>query len=203
LPQAKDACRRALEVQDQLVRRYGAEIPTLEAELVDIHHNLGETYAQTNEPDQAAEEYRQALKIGERLHQQHPESPTYAVKVGTIYGSLGLLTRDQHQAETPLGWYGQAIGTLEAVLSKVPNKPEAKQALTPLYWDRAHLLPRLTRYADPVRDWDKALKLTPDPLQHASFGARRAAVIARQSDHARAVAEARTLAQGNSASAEV
>jgi tetratricopeptide (TPR) repeat protein len=62
------------------------------------------------------------------------------------------------------------------------------------HWGRAAALHGLGRYADAVKDWDRALALGPDRARERDLRFSRAVSLGQAGEHAKAVAEANALA---------
>ena len=103
--------------------------------------------------------YRQALAIDEKLAADFPTVPDYAVGLGGSYCNFANLIRESGQPEAALGWYQNAIATLEHVVAQEPRLVTARQFLRNSHLGRARALDALGRHAEATRDWERALEL--------------------------------------------
>src|SRR5262249_37472672 len=124
----------------------------------------------------------------------------YAVSVGGTQCNLGHVTADNRQYEAALSWYGQAIATLNLVLSKHPLRSTARQFLRNTYEGRSYTLTKLRRYSEALEDCVHALEFDNGQHQH-QIQLYRAATLARLKQHTRAAAVANALAGAKDASA--
>jgi hypothetical protein len=84
---------------------------------------------------------------------------------------------------------------LEKVLAAQPEHREARKTLVDALDLRATTSMNLTRHADALADWDRALAFQTVSPSRDSLRVGRAEALARLGDHARATAEADTLLQ--------
>jgi serine/threonine protein kinase/tetratricopeptide (TPR) repeat protein len=184
---------KALAEQDPDVAEYRAD-------LAGSHHNLANLYLDTSRSKEAEQAYREALNLYNILVEQHPSVARFAIGLGGTQGDLGDLACDSKRFEAGFSWYAQAIATLEAVLAKQQH-PDARQFLRDAHWGRATTLTQLGRYAEALKDWERALKLA-DGRSRNRLLLQRALTLARLKEHAKATAEADALAQAKEASAD-
>src|SRR5262249_19598963 len=93
-----------------------------------------------------------------------------------------------------LAWFDKAIRTLTAAYEQDRRLVVARQFLRNSHWNRADAYDRLRKYADAVKDWDRAVELSPEEEQSA-FRARRALSMLNAGHVAEAVAEVAELAK--------
>jgi serine/threonine protein kinase len=116
-----------------------------------------------------------------------------SVQLGGDYCNFGKLLTDQGKPTEALHWFAKAIETLEGVLKKDARAARARQFLRNSHWNRAGALDHLNRFAEAVKDWDRALELD-DGSARIELRVLRAISQLRAGDPARAVAEANALA---------
>jgi serine/threonine protein kinase/tetratricopeptide (TPR) repeat protein len=216
-PAAERALRRALDVQEKLA----ADSPTVQVygfDLARSHNSLGLLLKDLGQRPAAERAHRRALDVQEKLAADFPTVPVFRVDVAGTSVNLGNLLRDEGQAEARLPWYAKAIALLEPLVRQEPLLVTERSVLRQAHWGRADALHGLGRYADAVKDWDRALALGsdpgreldhrpasrnsagtplalgPDPGRELDLRCRRAVSLARAGEHAKAVAEANALA---------
>jgi tetratricopeptide (TPR) repeat protein len=91
-----------------------------------------------------------------------------------------------------LVWYEKAIRTLTLTHEQDRRLVVAKQFLRNSHWGRALAYARLEKYAEAVKDWDRAIELSP-PQEQPQFRASRATAWVNAGQVAEAVAEVAEL----------
>jgi tetratricopeptide (TPR) repeat protein len=163
---------------------------------LDLSHNsLGYLLAGLGRRDEAKKEHRAALDIREKLAEQIPAVPDYAVDLGGGYCNFGNLMSDQGQPDAALPWYDKAISRLQSVLTKDRRLTRARLFLRNAHEGRAEALTQLKRQTEAVRDWDRAIELDDGSLRNG-LRLQRAVCLAQTGEHARAVAETNALTEG-------
>ena len=99
----------------------------------------------------------------EQLATEFPGVTTYALELASSYKNLGLVLKIMGEPQASLVWFAKAIAALEPVLKRVPRLAKAREHLIQTHWFRADALDSLERYADAVRDWDRAIELSDGP----------------------------------------
>ena len=131
------------------------------------------------------EQYRKAVAIREKLAADFPAVPAYQVDLGGSYCNYGNSIRAGGNPAESLKWFGRAIECLQAVHEKEPRDVTAHQFLRNSHSGRAEAHVRLQAFAVAVKDWDRAITLSP-PAEQPRYRASRA----DSQQHAGMVAEA-------------
>src|SRR5262249_12329841 len=100
--------------------------------------------------------------------------------------------RDEGQPAEGLSWFDQAINTLERVLQAEPRDVTARNYLRMSYRNRAQAFDALEKYAEAVKDRDRAIELS-RPVEQRSVRAARAISRLQAGQVAEAVAEVAEL----------
>jgi tetratricopeptide (TPR) repeat protein len=163
--------------------------------LAGSHNDLGNLLDDLGRRDEAEKAYRSALALWEKLAEQFPAVPDYAMNLGGGYCNFGQLVRDQGQPEAALSWFDKAIDRVQTVLAKDQRLASARLTLCNAHWNRALVLTRLNRHVEAVRDWDRAIELDEGSMRNL-LRLGRAGCLAQTGEHVRAVAEANALTEG-------
>jgi len=115
-----------------------------------------------------------------------------------MYCNLGKLIGDRGQLQASLDWYGNAIAILEPILGKNRRLAKARENLGNSYFNRALALAQLHRYADSLKDWDRAIELHEGP-KRLTIRSLRALALAGVGDHVQATREADEVAAAKEA----
>ena len=194
LDEADAACRQALVIQEKLAADF-PDVSQYRQDLARTHNNLGNVLQGLGKRDAAGAAHRQALVIQEKLVADSPAVPAYRLDLAGGYINIGRLLDGSGESATALDWYGKAIPVLEAVLSQV-SLVTAQRYLRNVHWKRAETLMRLARYAEALKDWDRALALDTGS-NRPSFRLQRALTLAHVGEPVRAIAEAEDLTRGD------
>ena len=100
------------------------------------------------------------------------------------------------RAGESLGWFDKAIATLAPVHRAEPRDVTAKQFLRNSHWGRARAYDQLQKYAEAVKDWDRAIELSP-PAEQPGLRASRATSRLQAGLVAEAVAEVAELTKSS------
>ena len=115
----------------------------------------------------------------EKLAVEFPTVPQYRIGLGASYCNFGaMLFRDGGQPGESLGWFEKAIGTLTAVYEQDRRLVQAKEFLRKSHWNRALAYDRLRKFTEAIKDWDKAIELSP-MAEQPELRAVRAKLIAK------------------------
>jgi tetratricopeptide (TPR) repeat protein len=123
--------------------------------------------------------------------------PEYRVELGGTYCNLGNLVRDSGKPADSLAWFHKAIDTLRPLHEQEPRAVMARLFLRNSYRGRARTQDRLGKYAEAVKDWDRAIQLSARAEQ-PRMRAGRASTQVRAGQVAEAVAEVAELAKSGS-----
>jgi tetratricopeptide (TPR) repeat protein len=160
------------------------------------HNTLGVLLKDLGKRAEAEEQYRLALAIHEKLTTDFPAVPAYRISLGGSYGHYGNLIRIGGRTIEALGWFERAIATLTPVHRAEPRDVTAKQLLRNSHWGRARAYDALTKPAEAVKDWDRAIELSPLP-ERPGFRASRATSQIQAGMVAEAAAEAAELTKSS------
>jgi len=196
--EADAACRQALVIQEKLAADF-SDIPQYHQDLARTYNNLGNLLQNMGKRAEADVAYRQALVIQEKLADDAPTVSRYRIDLAGSYVNFGLLLDGRGESAMALDWYAKAIRVLEAVLTQVSHIATAQGYLRNAHWHRASVLMRLARYAEALKDWDRAIALD-EGSNRPTFRLSRALTLAHVGDHVRAVAAAEDLTQGDQVS---
>jgi tetratricopeptide (TPR) repeat protein len=188
---AEKQYRKALAIWEKLAAEFPA-VPDYRHDLAKSHINLGNLLGGLGQRAAAEEQYRKGLAIFEKLAADFPAVPAYQVGLGGSYGNLGHLMRKGGDPAASLKWFGRAIDCLQAVHEKEPRDVTAKQILRNSHAGRALAHDRLQKFAEAVKDWERAIALSP-PAQQPLFRERRATSRLQAGMVAEAVAEVAEL----------
>ena len=167
---AEEQYRKGLAIREKLAADFPA-VPDYRQDLAGSHNSLGNLLAGLGQGAAAAEQYRKALAILEKLAADFPAVPAYQVDLGGSYCNFGNLIFGGGDPAASLKWFGRAIDCLQAVHEKEPRDVTAKQFLRNSHLGRAMAHDRLQKFAEAVKDWDRAIALSP-PAQQLLFRAR-------------------------------
>ncbi len=151
-------------------------------------------YQANGQPEQAAKAARQCIEIQERLVKQFPEDVAHAVGLGGSYCNFGRRLAQNGDPQAALEWFDKARAQLEQVYKQAPKRPYVRTYLCYTHWNRGHALLALSRPADAVEQYDRAVELAnQDDLD--SFRLGRAVALARLGKVEEAVALAGKLSE--------
>jgi eukaryotic-like serine/threonine-protein kinase len=193
--EAEAQFREALAIREKLAADFPT-VPDYRQGLATSHNNLGPLLYELGKRTEAEEQFRKALAIQEKLAADFPTVPAYQIDLGRSYGNYGLLVRDGGRAGESLGWYEKAIATLAPIHRAEPRDGTAKQSLRASYAGRAAAYDALTKPAEAIKDWDRAIELSP-PTEQLGFRASRATSRLQAGLVAEAVAEVAELTKSS------
>jgi tetratricopeptide (TPR) repeat protein len=219
--EAYEEYRAALEVLEALVADFPA-VPEYRTALGLAYTDFGSILVALGLPAEAEVEYRKGLAIREKLAADFPAEPKLAASLGLNYYSFGKFVSDRGDLAAAIDWYAKAATTLEPVYLRDRRFDRAgggggvrlyrlspydtthftaREFLKFSHLGRAKALMQLGRFAEAVRDWDRALEYD-DGSSRTAIGLGRATAQARGGDLMNAVAGANALASDPAASAE-
>jgi tetratricopeptide (TPR) repeat protein len=155
--------QQALAIQQKLADDFPG-VPLYRQELGPTHNNFGALLAGQKQWAQAAEQFHKAVLIKQQLADSFPTVTAYREQLGASYGNLGALLCDGGKPADSLPWFDKAIRTLTAIHEQYPP---ARLALRNCYQSRAMAHDDLTKYAEAVNDWTRAIELSPPQDQPA------------------------------------
>jgi tetratricopeptide (TPR) repeat protein len=192
---------RARDIEQKLAARFPS-VPDYQYQLSRAHHNLAYQLDALGKWDAARHEYEQARDVLQELAARFPAVHTYQVELGSTYNSLGQLIRDrQGQPADSLPWFDKAVGTLTVACEKESRDVTAKRNLRNSYWNRAQALDGLRKHAEAMKDWHKAIELSPEP-EAPLMRAARATSLVKAGRVAEGVADMDELTRAGEWSAE-
>jgi tetratricopeptide (TPR) repeat protein len=189
--EAEEQYRQALAIPEKLT----ADFPTLPAyrrDLARSHNHLGNLLKDLGKRAEAEEQYRQVMAIRDKLAADFPAVPAYQIELGGSYCNYGILVRNGGRTSESLGWFDKAIATFAPLHRAEPRDVTAKQYLRNSHWGRAKAYDALTKPAEAVKDWDRAIELSP-PTEQLGLRASRATSRLQAGMVAEAVAEVAEL----------
>jgi tetratricopeptide (TPR) repeat protein len=195
------AYRQAVGILTTLTRDF-ARNPTYQQHLEQNANNLGRLLLDNHQPTEAAAAFRTSVAVGERLVADYPEDPGHGVTLGGDHVNLGIALRDDRQSEAALESLTRAIATLTPLTERTPPPANARWFLRNAYWNRAQTLMDLKRYKEAIPDWDQSHELSAE-RERWTFRLGRMEALVLSGDHAKATAEADSVAQANAANAGI
>jgi serine/threonine-protein kinase len=192
LAEAEAHYRRAVAIRTRLIQDHPQEEGYQEA-LAGDYVNLGLLYAHTKREAEAVAMYKKIETLLRPLIARHPEDvrqPLTLAAAETNWG-LGLLSKGQSQAA--VARCTEAVKLAEGALQREPSHYMARGIALNAHGARAQSYEALGLWAEAARDRDRVVELDEGP-QRWTPRVFRALARARAGDHARAVAEAETLA---------
>jgi tetratricopeptide (TPR) repeat protein len=156
--EAEAEFRQALALRKQLAADFPA-VSTYRHDLAGSHNNLGILLSGLGKRAEAEPEYRQALALQRQLAADFPHVPDYQIQRGGTCCNLGGLMWVNGRPADALSWFDRAIEVLAPVVAREPRHVTARQFLCNSHGNRARALAKLDRFADAVRDCDRALEL--------------------------------------------
>jgi len=151
--------------------------------------------------DEARTAYQKAIQIYERLASEFPADTRYVVALAGTYSNMGRLVGDEGKLEESLPWVTKGIGILEAAMRRDQRVAKVRETLCVASWTRAMTLCGLSRYAEALKDWDRAIEMD-DGRYPSLLRIKRASNLLNVKDHVRATADAAAIAESSTATAE-
>jgi tetratricopeptide (TPR) repeat protein/tRNA A-37 threonylcarbamoyl transferase component Bud32 len=189
--EAGEQYRQALALQEKLLAEFPAAADCLQT-YAGTHNNFGLLLAGMEKWTEAEQHYRQALSGQEKLARLFPAVPQYQIELGGGYCNLGNLLRDSGKAGASLEWFNKAIAVLTPVYDQDRRFPTPRLFLRNSHLGRAMAKDLLGKSAEAIRDWDRAVELSPAPEQ-GGMRANRALSLLEAGQVKEAVAEVAEL----------
>jgi serine/threonine protein kinase/Tfp pilus assembly protein PilF len=189
--QAEQHYRMALDLQEKLAAEYPDQ-PEYRLDLAKSHNGFGLLLAGMGKQLEAEQQHRMALDLQEKLAADFPAVPQYRIDLGGSYCNFGVLLYTRNRPSESVPWFEKAIRSLTAVHQQNPQLVVAKQYLRNSHTARARTYARLRQYAEAIKDWDKAIELTP-PAEQPRYRAPRAMTYLRAGQVSQSVAEVAEL----------
>jgi tetratricopeptide (TPR) repeat protein len=162
--EAEEQYRQALALFEKLATEFPA-VPEYRQHLALSHNNLGSLLRGPGERAEAGEQYRKALALREKLVAEFPAVPQYRIDLGGSCCNLGTLIRDAGHPRESLIWFDKAIRTLTAVYERDRRSVQAQEFLRNSHSGRAKAYDGLHQYTEALKDWDRAVELSPPQMQ--------------------------------------
>jgi len=170
--QADEQYGKALTIQEKLAADFPT-MPDYRHALAVSYNNLGLMLAGLGKRSEAQQQYRRALAIRENLVADFPAVPLYQVELGNSYKSYAHSIQEGGNPAESLPWYDRAIAHLQPVLEKEPRDVTVKRYLRNTHVGRGEARHLLERNVEAVKDWDRAIELSP-PHEQLELRASRA-----------------------------
>jgi tetratricopeptide (TPR) repeat protein len=195
---AEEQLRKALAVREKLV----VEFPTALAHrqgLAAGHNALAELLLARGKNVEAEEQLRKELSVREKLVMEFPAVIAYRKDLGSSYLNFGNRVRFGGGPDGGAEWYSKAITALEPVHESQPLDAGARELLRNSHWGRALAYGIQKKRANALRDWDRAVELSPKDEQPVVRAGRATARVngGRVADAVAEVAELSKLAIWN------
>jgi tetratricopeptide (TPR) repeat protein len=188
---ATEATQTALAILEKLTRAH-PRLAEYQKRLVHYQINLCLLYDRAGQTAQTAEACNQALAWYDRLAREHPQIIAFAGELGSRCLQMGSLLDRLRRPEDALHWYERALRTLEALPPAQRQRSEAQVSLRTAYAGQAVALYRLSRSAEALQAWNRAIAVKQDEVAD-QLRLARAHAVARSGDHARATDEVNRL----------
>jgi tetratricopeptide (TPR) repeat protein len=161
--------------------------------LADSLVNLGLVYESTRGPKAAERAYRRVEVLLGRPQGRNPARPEKALTLAAGLNNWGRLLKNTSRPRDALRPLGRAVELAEGVLRREPLYRRAGETAFFAHSVRAQAYDALGRYGEAVRDWRRAVELSPaDPIVRLG----RALSLAHNGEYRRAAADAEALLQG-------
>jgi serine/threonine protein kinase/Flp pilus assembly protein TadD len=194
--EAEEQYRQALALREKLATELPA-VPEYRKDLGGSHLNLGYLLASLGKGPEAEQQFRQALALQEKLAADFPAVPEYQINLGGAYFNFGRLIVTGGQPGNSLEWFTKAIRILTTVYDQDRRLVVPRQVLRNSHWCRAIAYDLVQQYAEALKDWDRAVELSP-PQEQPGLRAARATTRVKAGQVAEAVAEVAELTKSAS-----
>jgi tetratricopeptide (TPR) repeat protein len=200
----RDAARTEYEAARDLFKKLAdafPAVPQYQLDLASTHNSLGLLLAGLGQRDSARAEYEAARDLRKKLADAFPAVPQYRVDLGGSYCNFGTLVRNEGQPADSLHWFDLAIRTLTPVYENDHRAVDSRKYLRNSHRGRALAYDQLRKHAEAVKDWDRAIELSPGPEQ-PSLRASRAYSGLQAGQVAEAIGEVEELTKAANWSAD-
>jgi serine/threonine-protein kinase len=169
-------------------------VPDHQSDLATALNALGLLYHATGQKEKAPAIFRRALDIRERLSKLYPGNVGYAIELGGNSCNMGRWLVNNGDPKEALPWFDKAQAALEGVRRRQPGHAEARRFLWVTHWQRADALRWLGRPAESLKEWDRALELSPTEEARLTTRLSRAKALTGVGKYEQAAVEAEELA---------
>jgi tetratricopeptide (TPR) repeat protein len=149
--------QEAIDLFGKLAADFPA-VPQYRQDLAKCHNNLGRLLAHLNKHAEAAEAYRQALAIREKLATESP-APEYRGNLARSLNNLGLLLADLGKRAEAEEAYRQALAIQERVVTESPAAPQYREQLAGTLNNLGLLLADLGKRGEAEEAYHEALTI--------------------------------------------
>jgi tetratricopeptide (TPR) repeat protein len=190
--EAESHYRKAADLRMALVRAH-PEDESYQAALAEDYQDLGLLYKQTNRVEEASAIFAKAEALLRPLADRHLAERNYTLSLAALYINWCYILAGAGRSQEALERLDWAVCRAEAMFRREPKDVVARSRTLMAHGARAEIREFVGRFADSVKDWDRVVELEDGPVRN-DWRKRRARVLTRAGDHARAVAEADALA---------
>ncbi|HZU37132.1 MAG TPA: tetratricopeptide repeat protein, partial [Gemmataceae bacterium] len=162
--QAEQQYRLALGLWEKLASDHPA-VPQYRQDLADARLGLAGLLVHRGKRAEANQQSRKALALLKKLAADFPAVPTFRIELGGNYCNYGNVLNNSGQPRESLEWYTRAIQMLTPVYEREHRQSDAGTFLRNSYWNRALAYDRLKQYPEAIKDWDRAIDLSPKSEQ--------------------------------------
>jgi tetratricopeptide (TPR) repeat protein len=191
MPQAAPLLEKGLHAMRKAIDANWGNLEQ-QAELARCYHNLGSICLEQGNSDRAAGPIQESVAIRERLSREHPEVWQLAFELAHGLVLLGQLHDAKHESESVVESLSRALDTLNPIAANPLAAAQVRPVLREVLGGRSQALIDLKRYADAVKDLDRAIALA-DGEQRMLLRLVRANALAHSGNHRRAAEEAEAV----------
>jgi serine/threonine protein kinase len=192
---AEASLKQALLARERLAREFPHE-PEHRVYLANTHANIGMNQLRQHKLPEAEASFRTATTIRTQLVTEFPGRPIYQQDLAKQHIQVGENLIRANRPGSALVAFDRALAAV-AVAPPQERWPEIFAGLRlEATTGRARALERLKRYAEALKDWDRAIELSPTP-DRPRLRALRANSLVQAGQVAQAVAEVAELAQSD------
>jgi len=187
LPAARKLLYRSCQLGEELVR----DFPTLVEPrfiLAQTYQSLGSCHIYALEEAEGLKAFEQASQIQERLVNEHPKVPDYAIELAGTYCNIAIITPAPEAYE----WFKRAQTILETVQNPSPSIARSKTYLHKVFHYRSFLLSTENRWDEASLDAKRAIE-TAEPSIRNERRLMYAIILSQTNRHAEAVNEAQDV----------
>jgi tetratricopeptide (TPR) repeat protein len=163
-------------------------VPDYRSHLATVRLNLGVVLTVTGRRAEAETEFQKGLAINERLVEDFPSNTAFRFNLGQGCLNFGRVWVPREKPADQIEWFGKAISALRPLVEQDPRDARAKLFLRDSHFHRAIAHDQAWKPAEAVKDWDKAIELSP-PEDRLTFRVFRVTSLANAGRLEGAVAE--------------
>jgi serine/threonine protein kinase/Flp pilus assembly protein TadD len=156
LEAAERLARKALTLAAKLAEESSAE-PADRKRAMNWHGSLATTLQRRGRPREAADQFRQALFVGEQLAAEFPDDSTYRYLKASLQNFLGIALRTlPGEAATAVQCHQKAIEVCERLVAEFPDQPDYRYELVRSRFGLGIVLRLSGRLAEAVQNFHQA-----------------------------------------------